>query len=66
MGHASITTTLNVYGHLWPSLGAQLDDRIEAVHQEAQAAIRRNGACLGTANRSEGPPTTEAEEESGL
>jgi integrase len=35
LGHASITTTLNTYGHLWPSLGAQLDAKIELVFREA-------------------------------
>lgn len=36
LGHASITTTLNTYGHLWTSLGAQLDAKIERVFREAQ------------------------------
>jgi integrase len=35
LGHASITTTLNTYGHLWPSLGAQFDAKIELVFREA-------------------------------
>jgi len=39
LGHASITTTLNTYGHLWPSLGAQLDAKIDAVFQEARASV---------------------------
>jgi len=47
LGHASITTTLNVYGHLWPSLGAQLDDKIEAVHRQAKEKLGLNGACTG-------------------
>jgi integrase len=38
LGHASITTTLNTYGHLWPSLGAQLDAKIENVYREARGA----------------------------
>jgi integrase len=41
LGHASITTTLNTYGHLWPSLGAQLDDRMEQVFHEARANVAR-------------------------
>jgi integrase len=36
LGHTSITTTLNTYGHLWASLGAQLDAKIEVVFREAQ------------------------------
>ncbi|HEY2668299.1 MAG TPA: site-specific integrase, partial [Actinomycetota bacterium] len=47
LGHASITTTLNVYGHLWPSLGAQLDEKIEAVHHQAKAKLDLNGASMG-------------------
>ena len=39
LGHASITTTLNTYGHLSPSLGAQLDEHITFVHQEARAHV---------------------------
>lgn len=39
LGHASITTTLNTYGHLWPSLGAQLDERIDSVHREARSHV---------------------------
>jgi integrase len=39
LGHASITTTLNTYGRLWPSLGAQLDERIDSVHWEARANV---------------------------
>ena len=37
LGHASITTTLNTYGHLWPSLGAQLDAKIKVVFRQARA-----------------------------
>ena len=42
LGHASITTTLNTYGHLWPSLGAQLDAKIEAVFRQARAECGEN------------------------
>lgn len=51
LGHASITTTLNTYGHLWPSLGAQVDSKIEAAHQAARA----NMASTWPAGRSEVP-----------
>src|SRR5947209_8050646 len=43
LGHASITTTLNVYGHLCPPLGAPLDDKIEAVHRDATATLGLDG-----------------------
>ena len=41
LGHASITTTLNTYGHLWPALGAQLDDKMDQAFRQA----RSNVAC---------------------
>ncbi len=31
LGHASITTTLNVYGHLFPSLDEELAGRLDAM-----------------------------------
>ena len=65
LGHASITTTLNVYGHLWPSLGAQLDDKIEAVHGEAKAKLGLNGACLGPADSSQAVDLNSKEGKSG-
>lgn len=39
LGHASITTTLNTYGHLWPSLGAQLDDKMEQAFRQARTDV---------------------------
>ena len=39
LGHASITTTLNTYGHLWPSLGVQLDEAMDPAFQEARANV---------------------------
>lgn len=35
LGHASIMTTMDRYGHLFPSLGAQLDDNLENVFRLA-------------------------------
>lgn len=32
LGHASITTTMDRYGHLFPSLGNQLDDKLDTIH----------------------------------
>jgi integrase len=44
MGHASITTTLNLYGHLFPSLDVELADRLDAARAERLAArVRRAG-----------------------
>jgi integrase len=47
LGHASITTTLNTYGHLWPSLGAQLDEAMDRAFHEARANVAHtaNVAC---------------------
>jgi len=42
LGHASITTTLNTYGHLFPSLDEQLTEELERVFREA------NGDQMGT------------------
>jgi integrase len=42
LGHASITTTLNTYGHLFPSLDVELADRLEAVRAETLAARLRH------------------------
>lgn len=36
LGHASITTTMDRYGHLFPSLGAQLDASLEEVFRTAR------------------------------
>jgi integrase len=45
LGHSTITTTLNTYGHLWPTLGSQLDDKIEAVFHHARERCGLNVAC---------------------
>ena len=44
LGHASITTTLNVYGHLLPSLEVELAERLDAARTQALAARVRRGA----------------------
>jgi integrase len=41
LGHASITTTLNTYGHLMPSLGAALDEALDRARGEASANFSR-------------------------
>lgn len=41
LGHSSITTTLNVYGHLFPSLDDRLAERLDATYREAKADQER-------------------------
>jgi integrase len=41
LGHASITTTLDRYGHLFPSLGSQLDESLELAFREARSLHSR-------------------------
>jgi hypothetical protein len=41
MGHASITTMLNVYGYLFPPLDAALADGLDATRADALASRRR-------------------------
>jgi len=62
LGHASITTTLNTYGHLWPSLGAQLDEAMDRAYQEARA----NVASMWPASDQEPVPVASRSGESGL
>jgi integrase len=38
MGHASITVTLDRYGHLFPALGRQVADELDTVYRESLAA----------------------------
>jgi integrase len=48
LGHASITTTLDLYGHLMPSLGAQLDTALDKARDEARANLPRPDRGLQT------------------
>ena len=47
LGHASITTTLNTYGHLWPSLGDKLDEALEDAYRQVAGSNGSNGARSG-------------------
>ena len=38
LGHSSITVTMDVYGHLFPSLAEALTERLDEVFQEARAS----------------------------
>jgi hypothetical protein len=58
LGHSTITTTLNTYGHLWPTLGSQLDDKIEAVSHEARRRCGLNVASVLPMAVNETPPAT--------
>jgi integrase len=41
LGHASVKTTLETYGHLIPTLGARLDDALDAAHRDAKQDLPR-------------------------
>lgn len=41
LGHTSVVTTMNVYGHLMPGLGSKLDEALENARQEAAANLPR-------------------------
>ena len=44
MGHASITTTLDLYGHLYPGDMDRYADRLDnAAHEAGKAKIRPDG-----------------------
>jgi integrase len=38
LGHSSITVTMDVYGHLFPSLAESITERFDEVFQEARAS----------------------------
>lgn len=44
LGHASITTTLNTYGHLFPALDEELAGRLDEMARRPLAAWMRPGA----------------------
>ena len=33
LGHSDISTTMNVYGHIWPALHEQLNEQLEDLHR---------------------------------
>ena len=41
LGHSSIKTTLDLYAHLMPSLGAHLDEALDNAHVEAKSNLSR-------------------------
>lgn len=47
LGHASIKTTLDVYGGLMPTLGAHLDDALDRAHRDARSNLPRSVRGLG-------------------
>lgn len=40
LGHSSITTTLNLYGHVLPSTEAALVDALDAVYDGVAVPVR--------------------------
>lgn len=46
MGHSSITVTLDLYGHLFPSVGLAIADGLEARFQAAKAGTEASGATV--------------------
>jgi integrase len=46
LGHASIKTTLDRYGHLMPTLGAHLDEALDRARQAAILDVARPGRGL--------------------
>jgi integrase len=46
LGHASIKTTLDVYGHLFPSLQESVSDRLDALYYEALAEEAKPAAVM--------------------
>jgi integrase len=55
MGHASITTTLDLYGHLYPGDMDRHADRLDTAIEEASTAkIRPNETGEGTAGEASG------------
>ncbi len=45
LGHASIRTTLDVYGSLFPTLDVELADRLEAVRERAAERLRNDSGA---------------------
>jgi len=45
LGHRSITVTMDVYGHLYPSLAEALAERLDDVFSKARSVSRRPRWC---------------------
>src|SRR5487761_1229574 len=60
MGHASITVTLDRYGHLFPALGRQVADGLDQVYRESMTAPPAPSPIARPATRAssgpDGPP----------
>jgi integrase len=56
LGHSTITVTMDVYGHLLPSLDQALTDGLDATYQRARAASVRpeDGQVIALPNRQAG------------
>ena len=53
MGHASITTTLDLYGHLYPGEMDPYADRLDKAATEGDAAKMRPDDATGETDREE-------------
>ncbi len=49
MGHSTINVTLGTYGHLFPAIGAQLDDAL--ARRFEGAGSNRGGAAISRLQR---------------
>ena len=55
MGHASITTTLDLYGHLYPGDMDRYADRLDSAAQEAgKSKMSPDAACSRPADEASG------------
>lgn len=62
LGHSSITTTLDVYGHLFPALEADLTERLEDMYRLSRDVSReaRQSRVIELPDRGEPPEATPA------
>ncbi len=44
LGHSSITTTVNLYGHMFPSIEASLADALDGIYKDDEADERQEAA----------------------
>jgi hypothetical protein len=48
LGHASITTTINLYGHMFPSVEGELADALDGMYTATPATPASNVTMLAT------------------
>lgn len=57
MGHASIGTTLDVYGHLFDSMHEEVADRLDALYRGAEYSGSKS-AAVTPPRTAEGQPSS--------